>query len=77
LRVVPIELKATYPAITLTTTELFNLRGGDVISVRHGPPEQNMNVDLVTGDVLIGTGSLVEIGGKLACTVTSKREELS
>jgi flagellar motor switch protein FliM len=77
LRIVPIELKASYPAITLTTTELLNLKPGDVVTVREGTPDQNMLVDLVTGDVVVGTGSLVEIGGKLACTVTSKREELS
>jgi flagellar motor switch protein FliM len=77
LRVVPIEVKASYPSFALTTTELLNLRIGDVVTVREGPPEQNVLVDLVTGDVVVGTGSLVEIGGKLACTVTSKREELS
>jgi flagellar motor switch protein FliM len=77
LRVVPIEVKASYPAFTLTTTELLNLRVGDVVTVREGEPEQNVLVELVTGDVIVGTGSLVEIGGKLACTVATKREELS
>jgi flagellar motor switch protein FliM len=77
LRVVPIELKASYPPIALTTTELLNLRPGDVVTVREGTPETNVVVDLVTGDVVVGTGTLVEIGGKLACTVTAKREDLS
>lgn len=72
LLAVPLEMRLAYPPLGLRPAELLGLRVGDVIHI--GQFEPNQPLDLTVGDVLYGTGLLVDHGKRLACTILSKKE---
>jgi flagellar motor switch protein FliM len=77
LLAVAVDLQVAYPPIGLTTTEVLGLRVGDVIPLHLDKDDRHTQLDVVAGGRRIGKGLLVEQGKRLACTVTSWREERS
>ncbi|MGH9082046.1 MAG: FliM/FliN family flagellar motor switch protein [Acidimicrobiales bacterium] len=77
LLTVGIDLQVAYPAVGLTTTEVLGLRIGDVIPLHVDKDDRHGHLDVVAGGHRVGKGVLVEQGKRLACTVTSWREERS
>jgi flagellar motor switch protein FliM len=72
---VPVEIQVSYPPIGLTTTEVLGLRIGDVIPLYVDKDDREARLDIVAGGYCIGKGFLATEGKRLACTVTSWREE--
>ena len=72
---VPIDLQVVYPPVGLTTTEVLELRVGDVIPLHLDKDDRHSHLDVATGGHRIGKGVLVEQGKRLGCTITSWREE--
>lgn len=72
---VPVEIQVAYPPIALTTTEVLGLRVGDVVPLHVDKDDRDAQLDIVAGGYCIGKGFLVAKGKRLACTVTSWREE--
>ncbi|MGH8981735.1 MAG: FliM/FliN family flagellar motor switch protein [Acidimicrobiales bacterium] len=75
LLTVPVEIQVAYPPIALTTTEVLGLRAGDVVPLHVDKDDRDAQLDIVAGGFCIGKGFLVAKGKRLACTVTSWREE--
>lgn len=75
LLLAPIDLQVAYPPVGLTTTELLGLRVGDVIPLHLDKDDRQTHLDVVAGGRRVGTGVLVEQGKRLACTITSWKEE--
>jgi flagellar motor switch protein FliM len=72
---VPVEIHVAYAPIALTTTEVIGLRVGDVVPLHVDKDDRDAQLDIVAGGYCIGKGFLVAKGKRLACTVTSWREE--
>lgn len=75
LQLVPVDVQVAYPPVGLTTTEVLGLRVGDVIPLHLDRDDRHAHLDVVAGGRPIGKGVLVEQGKRLACTITSWREE--
>lgn len=71
---IPVEARLAYPPIGLTPTELLGLQVGDVIHLGTFEPGVPQALPFSLGDVVLGTGVLVEQGNRLACTVLTKKE---
>lgn len=72
---VPVDIHVAYPPIALSTTEVLGLRVGDVVPLHVDKDDRDAQLDIVAGGYCIGKGFLVAKGKRLACTVTSWREE--
>lgn len=72
---VTVDVEVAYPPVGLTTTEVLELRVGDVIPLHLDKDDRHAHLDVVAGGHRIGKGVLVEQGKRLGCTVTSWREE--
>lgn len=72
---VPVDVQVAYPPIGLTTTEVLELRVGDVIPLHLDKDDRHSHLDVVAGGHRIGKGVLVEKSKRLGCTITSWREE--
>lgn len=76
LRVVPVDLTVSYPPIHLTPAELLSLRVGDVVPLCTRPAEgEPTELDILSGEITLGSGILTERGNRLVCTVTATKEE--
>ncbi|MGH9087958.1 MAG: flagellar motor switch protein FliM [Acidimicrobiales bacterium] len=75
LLTVPVDVEVAYPPVGLTTTEVLELRIGDVIPLHLDKDDRHAHLDVVASGHRIGKGVLVEQGKRLACTITSWREE--